>query len=136
MELEVGMVVRWSGHGTNDDRKARVLYIDYPKQEALLEWLPQNGMEVKPYAPVKELKIILGADNKSFLDGQDVTETQNKLRDLINNMSDGENEFQRSACQAVNDLLPLIEHLPVSGPVSKLLGDALVTVLQELGVCK
>lgn len=136
MEIEIGMIVRWPGHGINGDQKAKVLYIDYQKQEVLLEWLPVNDNELKPYAPVSEVRIIIGSDNKSFLDGHDVTEAQNKLRDLINGMEDSESEFQRSACQAVNDLLPLVEHLPVSGPAAKLLGDAIVVVLQEIGVCK
>lgn len=135
-ELEIGMVVRWPGHGLDGDQKAKVLYIDYPKQEALIEWIPKNENELKPYAPVSELRIILGADNKSFLDGHDVTEAQNRLRELINSMSDTEDEFKRSACQAINDLLPLVEHLPVSGPVARLLGDALMNVLNEIGVCK
>jgi hypothetical protein len=142
VELEVGMIVRWPGHGFNGDQRAKVLFIDYPKQEALIEWLqypgglPLDRTEVKPYAPVSELRIIIGADNKSFLDGSDITEVQNKLRTLIEGIEDGESEFKRSACQAITDLLPLVEHLPISGPASRILGQALIVVLSELGVCK
>ena len=136
MQLEVGMIVRRQDplSGESFDRKAKVLYIDKEKNEALIEWLPLNGMEVKPYVPVNELRIIIGADNKDFFDGRDVTEAQNKLRDLLAEMK--HNDVQKSACQAIHDLLPLVEYLPVSAPVSNLLGSALISVLEELGVCK
>lgn len=134
MQLEVGMIVRWPGHGIDGNQKAKVLYVDEVKQEALIEYLPLNGMEVKPYAPINELRIIIGADNKDFFNGRDVTEAQNKLRDLLADMK--HNDVQKSACQAIHDLLPLVEYLPVSAPVSNLLGNALISVLEELGVCK
>ena len=134
MQLEVGMIVKWPGHGIDGNQKARVLYVDIQKQEALIEFLPLNGMEVKPYAPVGELRIIIGADNKEFLNGHDVTEAQNKLRSILDDMK--HDDVQKSACKAIHDLLPLVEYLPITAPISNMLGSALISVLEELGVCK
>lgn len=132
--LEVGMIVTWPrNNGSDTDRKARVLYIDKEKFEALIEWLPVNPLEVKPYAPINELRIIIGADNQKFFDATDVTEAQNRLKELLSEKTESP---VKSACQVIHDLLPLVDFIPVSKPVLNLFKTALIEVLNELGVCK
>jgi len=132
--LKVGMIVRWPDHGINGDQKARVLYVDEVKYEALIEWIPVNPLEVKPYVPIPELRIIIGEDNKTFFDATEATEAQKHLKNILNEMTS--NSDERLACQALHDLLPLVDFIPVSAPVVNLLKNALTEVLNEMGVCK